>query len=84
MTTVLPSRQPLSSSTAAATDSLPVIDTHHSVMGSGEKKSYTLTYFDVRGRAEPSRMLFALAGVKFTDRRLNYQQWMEFKPRKSL
>ena len=32
--------------------------------------SFTLTYFDVKGLAEPTRVLFALAGVQFNDIRL--------------
>ena len=32
--------------------------------------SYKLTYFNARGRAEISRLIFAAAGVQFTDERL--------------
>lgn len=31
---------------------------------------YTLHYFDYRGRAELSRLVFAAAGVKFYDNRI--------------
>jgi len=36
-----------------------------------EGDSYTLTYFDGRGLAEVSRLLFTIAGVKFEDVRIN-------------
>ena len=37
--------------------------------------TYTLTYFDVRGRAEPIRLLLNLAAVPFEDVGLTYDQW---------
>ena len=51
-------------------------------MGTGDKRSYTLTYFDIRGRAETSRMLFALAEVKYKDNRVSYMEWPQLKPSK--
>ncbi|XP_029636557.1 S-crystallin 3-like [Octopus sinensis] len=37
--------------------------------------SYTLHYFNHRGRAEICRMLFAAAGVQYNDRRIEYSEW---------
>ena len=36
---------------------------------------YVLTYFNVRGRGEPTRLLFKAAGVEFEDRRLTFEEW---------
>ena len=33
--------------------------------------NYKLTYFNGRGRAELSRLIFAAAGVEFEDERIN-------------
>ncbi|MBK8011095.1 MAG: glutathione S-transferase family protein [Deltaproteobacteria bacterium] len=41
---------------------------------------YTLTYFDVRGLAEPVRLLFAFAGVPFEDRGVSDDEWARLKP----
>ncbi|KAF6039991.1 HPGDS [Bugula neritina] len=49
------------------------------IMGVGEKKTYTLSYFNVRGRAEPIRMLFALAEVDYTDKRISHVDWPALK-----
>ena len=54
------------------------------IMGMSERKTYTLIYFDIRGRAEPIRLLFALAGVKYTDKRVSKMEWPELKPSKYL
>ena len=37
--------------------------------------TYKLTYFDIRGRAEMTRMTFAAAGVEFEDCRVQFQDW---------
>jgi len=44
---------------------------------------YKLTYFNFYGRAEASRMLFALAGVEYEDHRLEWdsEEWKNFKPK---
>jgi len=41
--------------------------------------TYKLTYFDVRGRGEICRLLFAAAGVKFEDIRIEHSKWPELK-----
>lgn len=41
--------------------------------------SYTLYYFNSRGRAEICRILFAAAGVQYNDRRIGYSEWSNFK-----
>merc|ERR1712083_326235 len=45
-----------------------------------------LTYFNLRGRAEPSRLLLAYGGIKFEDCRLtpafqDPKEWAELKPK---
>jgi len=53
---------------------------------SGESESnllelmYKLTYFGVRGRAEPIRYLFAAASQKYEDVRVTYEEWIKLKP----
>jgi glutathione S-transferase len=36
---------------------------------------YKLTYFNGRGRAEITRLIFAAAGQKFTDERIDFAEW---------
>jgi glutathione S-transferase len=42
--------------------------------------SYKLYYFNVRGRAETTRMIFHLSGTPFEDKRLTGEDWTKFKP----
>ncbi|XP_060070606.1 hematopoietic prostaglandin D synthase-like [Ylistrum balloti] len=42
--------------------------------------TYKLTYFNVRGRAELSRLAFALGGVKYEDVRVSSEEWKKLKP----
>ena len=41
---------------------------------------YTLIYFAARGRAEPTRLIFAQAEVKYEDKRLTGEEWAKMKP----
>ena len=38
-----------------------------------------LYYFDVKGRAEPTRQMFKLSSVKFDDIRYTFQEWGQVK-----
>lgn len=40
---------------------------------------YVLTYFNIRGRAEPIRLSFHAAGVEFEDKRLISEEWAVMK-----
>uniref|UniRef100_A0A914VUJ9 glutathione transferase n=1 Tax=Plectus sambesii TaxID=2011161 RepID=A0A914VUJ9_9BILA len=42
---------------------------------------YKLSYFNLMGRAEPMRLMFAYAGVAYEDHRIEGQQWAELKPK---
>jgi len=41
-----------------------------------------LTYFDVRGMAEVSRLMFVFKGVQFDDVRIKKEDWPKLKPSK--
>lgn len=41
---------------------------------------YQLTYFDMRGRAESIRILFALADVPYVDNRVSHTDFVQLKP----
>ena len=38
---------------------------------------YKLSYFDIRGRAEIIRLIFAQAGVEYEDNRIGQNEWRE-------
>ena len=40
---------------------------------------YKLTYFNGRGRAEVSRLIFAQAGVEYEDKRISGEEWGQLK-----
>jgi glutathione S-transferase len=42
--------------------------------------SYKLTYFNLRGKGEICRLIFAAAGVPYEDVRVDRPQWLELKP----
>ena len=41
---------------------------------------YKLTYFNIRGRGELARLVFAAAGQEFIDHRIDYPDWPALKP----
>ena len=43
-------------------------------------QSYKLVYFNFRGRAEVTRMLFSLAKQPFQDHRIELAEWPALKP----
>lgn len=42
--------------------------------------NYKLVYFNVRGRGELPRLLFAQAGEKYEDCRVEFSDWQKLKP----
>lgn len=44
---------------------------------------YKLTYFNIAARGEPARLIFAAAGVKFTDNRVKHEDWPALKASKT-
>ena len=42
--------------------------------------TYKLIYFNAKGRAENARLIFAQAGVKYEDVRLEKEEWAKLKP----
>jgi len=42
---------------------------------------YKLYYFNGRGRAEVTRLVFAQAGMDYEDIRLDQDEWLDFKPK---
>jgi glutathione S-transferase len=45
---------------------------------------YRLTYFNLRGRGEPIRLLLHAAGQEFEDVRVEGEKWPELKPKSPL
>jgi len=44
--------------------------------------NYKLTYFEMRGRGEIVRLVFAAAGVHYEDHRIDMSDWPAMKPSK--
>ena len=42
--------------------------------------TYKLIYFNVKARAEVTRLIFAQAGVQYEDKRVTWEEWKELKP----
>lgn len=42
--------------------------------------TYKLRYFNVKGRAESVRTLFAYGGIEYEDIRFTKEEWPEIKP----
>lgn len=42
--------------------------------------SYKLTYFNIKGLAEPIRFLLNYGDVDFVDERMNEEDWKRIKP----
>lgn len=47
---------------------------------SARKPGIKLTYFNIHGAAEPTRLALALTGTPFVDDRLSFDQWKAVKP----
>ena len=45
---------------------------------------YKLHYFNLRGRAELCRLIFAYAGQEYEDHRFEFDEWPEIKASKSV
>jgi hypothetical protein len=39
-----------------------------------------IVFFDMAGRAEPARMMFAYKNVKYEDKRVTDEEWKTMKP----
>ncbi|KAK3102752.1 hypothetical protein FSP39_013662 [Pinctada imbricata] len=47
-----------------------------------KKPKYKLTYFNIRGRGELPRIIFAAANQPFEDKRVEFIDWPNLKPSK--
>ncbi len=45
-------------------------------------ESYKLTYFNLKAVGEPIRLIFAYAGVKYEDNRIEHADWPDHKKSK--
>lgn len=44
-----------------------------------ENPTFKLTYFNMRGLAEPIRFLFAYGGIEYEDNRIEREEWPTLK-----
>merc|ERR1711976_917016 len=61
---------------------------HHVIIHTGPRETfsmapstYKLTYFSFRGLGEPLRYMFAAAGQKYDDNRINPDDWESYTPK---
>lgn len=45
-----------------------------------ENPTFKLTYFNIKGLAEPIRQLFAYGGIEYEDNRIERDDWPALKP----
>ena len=66
-----------SASTHSADTHIRRYSTNHLIQSlqKGSMSTYKLVYFNLRARAELTRLIFAQAGVEYTDERLEFQDW---------
>ena len=44
-----------------------------------DKSKYIFHYYAIRGYGELARLIFAYAGIKYTDHRMHWDEWQEEK-----
>lgn len=64
---------------AAVTSSTSPTTTSTTATNNMSPSSIKLTYFDIEGAAEPTRLAFLLAGVAFEDVRVKFPEWQAMK-----
>lgn len=45
-----------------------------------QEPTYKLCYFDLKGLAEPIRLMFAYGGINYEDVRIQSEEWPTIKP----
>lgn len=46
--------------------------------------AYKLTYFPLKARCEPIRLLFSYGGIEFEDNRIQFDEWIKVKPSQAI